>query len=101
LSPCRVPSPSVLAPMASPGSRSPAPTRPPAPPATQPAATQPASTQPAATQPAATVPASGSGYTLVLMWCPFCKNNLIDNRDFECYTCEEKRYYRSLEYEDD
>jgi hypothetical protein len=35
------------------------------------------------------------------MWCPFCKNTLIDNRDFECYMCQEKRHYRSLEYEDD
>jgi hypothetical protein len=44
---------------------------------------------------------SSSGYTLVLMWCPSCKTNMIDNRDYECYMCQEKRYYRSLEYEDE
>ncbi len=86
LSPRRAPSPLVLAPVSSPGTRSPAPAHPPA---------------PSATQPAVTAPASGSGYTLVLIWCPFCKKNRINNRDFECYMCQEKRYYRSLQYEDE
>jgi hypothetical protein len=61
LSPRRAPSPLVLAPVPSPWKRSPAPARPPA---------------PSAAQPADTAPASGSGYTLVMIWCPFCKKIL-------------------------
>ncbi len=56
---------------------------------------------PSAAQPAETSSSSRSGYTLVMIWCPFCKKNLIDNLDFECYMCKEIRYYLSLQYEDE
>jgi hypothetical protein len=43
---------------------------------------------------------STPGYTLVMIWCPSCNNNLIDNRDIECYMCQDQRYHRSFYYED-
>jgi hypothetical protein len=46
--------------------------------------TAPSAVQPAKTPPAETSSSSRSGYTLIMIWCPFCKKNLIDNRDFEC-----------------
>jgi hypothetical protein len=82
LSPHRAPSPLVLAP----GISSPAPARPPA---------------PSAARPAEISSTARSGYTLVMIWCPSCKKNLIDNHDFECYMCQERRYYLSLQYKDE
>jgi hypothetical protein len=46
---------------------------------------------PSAVQPAEASTSPRSGYTLIMIWCPFCKKNLIDNHDFECYTCQEKK----------
>jgi hypothetical protein len=95
LSPRRAPSPLVLAPAPATGKRSPSPTCPPAPSAAQPANTAPAATALASRS------APRPGYTLVLIWCPTCKKSLIDNRDYECYMCQERRYYLSLEYEEE
>jgi ribosomal protein L33 len=41
------------------------------------------------------------GYTLVFKWCPNCNSNLIDSRDFECYACQDRRYYCSLDDEEE
>jgi hypothetical protein len=41
------------------------------------------------------------GYTLSMIWCPSCINNLMDNSNLECYTCQDQRYYRSFQYEDE
>jgi hypothetical protein len=30
---------------------------------------------------------------------PNCKTNLMDNREFECYACQDRRYYCSVDYE--
>jgi hypothetical protein len=30
---------------------------------------------------------------LVFKWCPSCKKSLVDSRDFECYACQDRRYY--------
>jgi hypothetical protein len=41
------------------------------------------------------------GYILVFKWCPNCKTSLIDSRDFECYACQDRRYYCSLKYKEE
>jgi hypothetical protein len=72
-------------------------------------ATMPSSTtsppQPASRPPAPSAPANSSpslsagqpppspGYTVVLKWCPNCKTSLMDSREFECYACQDRRYY--------
>jgi hypothetical protein len=53
---------------------------------------------PPAPSPAASLPSS-SGYTIVYKWCPSCKRNCIEERDQECYPCQDRRYYYAAEYE--
>jgi hypothetical protein len=71
--------------------------RAPSPPVKAPGISVPAApaVQPAKTSLAETSSSSTPGYTLTMIWCPSCKKNLIDNRDFECCMCQDKRYYCS------
>jgi hypothetical protein len=91
------PSLSSLPPSSPAGQPTPAPTTPPDEP-------QSTSTHASATPAVAPVESStppSPGYTLVMIWCPSCKTNLIDNRDFECYPCQDRRFYYSVDYEDE
>ncbi len=75
------------------------PTPPERPEPSPPAESAPASPPP---PPPAAVPPTPSilpGYTIVYIWCPNCKNSLMDNRDFECYACQDRRYYYAADYE--
>jgi cell division septation protein DedD len=77
---------------------------PPSSPAGQPtpAPTTSSVTSPLSLNPAAETPlANSSGYVLIFKWCPNCKINLIDSRDFECHACQDRRNYYSLEYEEE
>ncbi len=41
------------------------------------------------------------GYTLIMIWCPSCKKSLINECSPECYTCQDQRFYHSLQYKDE
>jgi hypothetical protein len=45
------------------------------------------------------LPPHSPGYTIVFKWCPSCKKSLMDNREFECYAFQDRRYYCSMENE--
>jgi hypothetical protein len=80
----------------------------PSPPTPTPMPTSPL--QPASRPPASLAPANSSqsspagqpqpspGYTVVFKWCPNCKKSLVDSREFECYTCQDRRYYYEEEW---
>jgi hypothetical protein len=97
-----LPVPDTIAPALSPPPPSPAgqPTSSPPMPALAP--TPSLAAEPPSLHPATETSTSISpGYTLVFKWCPNCKTSLIDSHDFECYACQDRRYYCSLEYEEE
>jgi hypothetical protein len=66
-----------------------------------PSTPSPPTPPPPMTEPPPLQPLPSPGYTLVMIWCPSCKKNLIDNRDFKCYPCQDRRYYYTTAYEDE
>jgi hypothetical protein len=79
------------------------PTCPPTPPErpepSPPAESAPASLPPPPPAADLPTPSTSPGYTIVYLWCPNCKTSLMDNREFECYACQDRRYYYSVDYE--
>jgi hypothetical protein len=35
---------------------------------------------------------------MVFKWCPSCTKSLVDSREFECYACQDRRYYYEEEW---
>jgi hypothetical protein len=104
--------PTPLELLESPPPAEPAPAPPPPPAADPPlpptSPLQPASRSPAPLALANSSPSSSAGqptpspgYTIVFKWCPNCKTSLVDNHEFECYACQDRRYYCSMEHEEE
>jgi hypothetical protein len=78
---------------------------PPSPPTSplQPASRQPAPSALANSSPSSSAgqPPPSPGYTIVFKWCPNGKTSLMDSREFECYSCQDRRYYCLIEHEEE